>query len=262
MSDRDWPVLRWIAFDAGGTLISPDPPAPAVYAATARRFGSRLSAGEIAARFDEAFRAAELAELEDLTSADWSRPDVLTTSEDRERERWRQIVAHVIDDVEEPVECFHELFAHFARPESWRCYDDVGETLRTLSSRGCRLAVISNYDDRLNAICDGLPEFRPIELRVISSHVGCRKPSARFYAALASAAGSRPDELLVVGDDLVNDVEGARAAGLHALLLDRSAGPVRKTAGVISSLRELLDYFPPPPSLSPGRPGPPLAQNR
>jgi catechol 2,3-dioxygenase-like lactoylglutathione lyase family enzyme len=47
-----------------------------------------------------------------------------------------------------------------------------------------RLAAASNFDGRFDAICDGLPELRPIEVRTLSSQVGCRKPSVRFYQAL------------------------------------------------------------------------------
>src|SRR5207253_3715625 len=51
--------VRAVVFDAVGTLITPDPPAPAVYAEVGRKFGSRLGVEVIAARFRAAFRAGE-----------------------------------------------------------------------------------------------------------------------------------------------------------------------------------------------------------
>ena len=143
--------IRWIAFDAVGTLIYPDPPVAAVYAAAARRFGSRLTEEDIRRRFAEAFSQSE---AEVLSPVDWRRTDVLRTSEDRERRRWAEIVSRVIDDANDPAACFSELFNHFARTDSWRCYPDVAETLDRLAERGYRLAIVSNFDDRLNAICD------------------------------------------------------------------------------------------------------------
>jgi FMN phosphatase YigB (HAD superfamily) len=49
-------------------------------------------------------------------------------------------------------------------------------------------------------------------------------------------------EVLLVGDDRVNDYEGARAAGLRAVLVD----PTRGNTGapdVIGNLNELLQFL-------------------
>ena len=88
--------VRAVVFDAVGTLITPDPPAPAVYAEVGRKFGSRLGVEVIAARFRAAFRAEEDADR----AAGWR------TDEDREERRWRTIVAATLDDVSERDICF------------------------------------------------------------------------------------------------------------------------------------------------------------
>ena len=43
--------IRGVLFDAVGTLIYPDPPVAEAYRSIGRRFGSRLSVEQIAARF-------------------------------------------------------------------------------------------------------------------------------------------------------------------------------------------------------------------
>src|SRR5579884_3522174 len=96
------PGVRAVFFDAVGTLIHPEPPAGAVYAAVGRAAGSRLDPAAIAARFQAAFRAEEAADLR----------HGLRTSPGREVERWRHIVATVLDDVRDPEGCFRELWAH------------------------------------------------------------------------------------------------------------------------------------------------------
>jgi putative hydrolase of the HAD superfamily len=203
-----------VAFDAVGTLIHPEPPAPEVYAAVGRRFGCRRTVAEIAARFRTAFRAEE----------DWDRQHGWRTSEGREHERWRRIVGAVLDDVDDPAGCFGELFDHFARPGAWRCGPEVGPVLAAVAGGGVGLAVASNYDRRLWAVAAGLPDLRPIERLVISSEVGWRKPAAEFFAALVQGLGCSPEEVLHVGDDPVNDYDGARAAGLRAALVDPREG--------------------------------------
>src|SRR6266700_2023811 len=133
------PPLRAVAFDAVGTLIHPDPPAAAVYAAFGRRFGSRLDVAEIRLRFSAAF-----AEQERLDAQNG-----LATSEERELRRWRDIVARVLDDVADPAGCFAELYAHFARPDAWRIEGGAADVLGRLQRADFPIALASNYDHRL-----------------------------------------------------------------------------------------------------------------
>jgi putative hydrolase of the HAD superfamily len=228
------PPYRWIAFDAVGTVIHPTPPPGDVYYETARRFGSRLERDEIARRFKQAFRASE---RQDAAAEMALR---LCTSEDRERGRWQEIVAAVIDDAAESTACFAELFGHFARPQAWACFEEVPAVLAWLTDQGYRVAIASNFDRRLHSVCDGIDALRKIDLRIISSEVGWRKPSRAFFEALVAGAGCRPDEVLMVGDDFANDIEGARQAGLGAVSINRKgvAGP--DEIEDLWQLRELL----------------------
>lgn len=221
---------KCVAFDAVGTLIEPVPPASQVYFDVARRHGSRLAADDIARRFRTAFRDSE------RNGSGGSSADPLATSEKLEYERWRAIVGVVIDDVADSQCCFEELFAHFARPDAWRLFDDVPAALGQLSKCGVRLAIASNFDRRLHAICDALPVLQAISCRAISSEIGFRKPSPRFFEALLQAAGCRADELLVVGDDHENDVAGPRRLGIAAVQVDRRG---HADAPAVRSLAEL-----------------------
>jgi putative hydrolase of the HAD superfamily len=66
----------------------------------------------------------------------------------------------------------------------------------------------------------GRPELAPIQLLCISSEVGWRKPSSEFFSALCQSVGLPANQILFVGDDPINDVEGAVKAGLRAVLFD------------------------------------------
>jgi putative hydrolase of the HAD superfamily len=225
-----------IAFDAVGTLIHPTPPPGEVYFQVGRRFGSRLSADDIARRFKQAFRDSETA---DFKGAFGLR---LATSEARENERWRQIVGTVIDDITDSTGCFDALFAHFASPASWSCFNDVSAVLTELREAGYRLAIASNFDSRLHAVSDRFAAIEAIDLRMISSEVGYRKPGRAFFEALVAAAGCRADEVLMVGDDSVNDIEGAQQAGLGAILLNRRARPEKGEIGSLLELGDILEH--------------------
>jgi len=209
---------RWVAFDAVGTVIHPEPGVAQAYHAVAQRHGSKLTSAEISQRFRQVY-----AEYEELP------PERGETSESHELAKWREIVARVIVDLSDPEACFQELFDWFARPEAWRVFPDVVPAFDRLQAGGIQIALASNFDHRLHGVCAGLPGVASIAVRVVSSEVGWRKPSPGFYEALVAQTGVAPAEIVMIGDSWLNDIEGARQAGLRALWLDRrgTAAPGR-----------------------------------
>lgn len=224
------PHVNAVFFDAVGTLLFPDPPAPAMYAAVARRHGLTLSPADVRERFIASYRAEEAADSE----ADW------VTSEERERERWHRIVVETLAGVSDPEACYEHLFAHFATPEAWKLAPDAVDVFAALLGRGLVLGLGSNYDDRLWSVLAGFPELEPLRDRVlISSAVGVRKPGLGFFRAVAQAAACDVSGVLFVGDDLGNDYRGATAAGMPAVLLD----PHGRHAEVTERILRLADLI-------------------
>lgn len=201
--------IQVVVFDAVGTLIYPEPDVALIYTDVARRFGSKLNCAEVKDRFRQAFKEAN------------GRDAGARTSEKIEYERWRRIVARVLHDVGDAEGCFSELFAHFARPASWRLFPDVSGTLTGVRSKGCRVGVASNFDSRLLEIIGTLDPKGHIEFVMASSQIGFRKPHREFFDAIVSHAAVEAASIVYVGDELDNDVAAARSAGLHALLVDR-----------------------------------------
>ena len=204
--------VRAVVFDAVGTLLRPEPAVGVAYAAAARRFDSTRDATEVQSRFRAAWQAEEARDGE---------PGGLRTDEARERFRWQTIVAQVFPEVTRQDELFAALWNHFAHAANWRLFDDVPETWRELTARGLVLAVASNFDDRLPAICGLLEPLAGCRHVFVSSAVGYRKPAAEFYARVAAALDLPAASILMVGDDLENDVVAARQAGWIAVWLAR-----------------------------------------
>lgn len=225
-------MLRWIAFDAVGTLIDPEPDVATAYGQIGRKYGSRLTAAEIRLRFRTAFAASNAACLP-LESGHF------LTSEVLEAKRWRWIVERVLDDVQDREPCFAELYEHFAEPTNWRLFPDVAGVLDRLRNDGLRLAIASNFDQRLHAVCRGIPELQVMDEIVVSTDVGACKPSPRFFEALLDRCDCRPDELLMVGDDYEADVSGPQRIGIPALFLDRAEDSADENS--IRSLTELAE---------------------
>ena len=79
---------------------------------------------------------------------------------------------------------------------------------------------------------------------VVSSECRFRKPSRHFFLELLKGSGAKsPDEILVIGDSLANDVYGATRAGLQAVLMDRNIEARERefpeTVSSVQSLNEL-----------------------
>jgi putative hydrolase of the HAD superfamily len=222
-----------ILFDAVGTLICAEPPVADVYFAAGRRFGSSLAAGEVGRRFRAAMRRRQ-------GSADsLDRPP---TDHPREREMWRGIVADVFADVAgADGELFEELWRHFARPESWRLYDDAADTWRELQQQGLLVGVASNFDDRLLGICRGLPPLDACRHLFWSARIGHPKPSPHFFGRVQAELSLAPHEIVLVGDDWISDVLGARGAGWSAVFLDRSGQA--KSAEALATLHDLPKWL-------------------
>lgn len=221
--------VRAIYFDAVGTLIHPEPSAATVYADVGRRHGSWLRREEIHRRFAAAFARQDVID----GAAGWR------TSEARERERWKSIVAEVLDDVSDRAACFAELYDHFATPAAWRCDESAPSVLAEFARRGHILGLASNYDHRLHTVLAGLDALRGIERVLVSAEIGWRKPARPFFEAICTQAGVGGREVLYVGDDFDNDFAGAIGAGMEAVLLDPA--PPRKGISTISRLEEVLN---------------------
>jgi putative hydrolase of the HAD superfamily len=227
--------IEGIVIDAVGTLIEPQPKVADVYVEAAHRQGVELDGVEVRARFHRHFRNDELDEIR----------GPMVTDESIELRRWRRIVAAVLPEIPDPDRGFAELWAHFTRPDSWRCFDDVAPALRALAASRIPVRIGSNFDSRLRNVVAGLPEIAALrDDLIISSEVGFRKPHPAFFEAVCVSLGLPASRVLCVGDDLENDVLGARRSGLKGVLLDRSKQPARDVPHVtdLLALTSSLDH--------------------
>jgi putative hydrolase of the HAD superfamily len=118
---------------------------------------------------------------------------------------------------------FARLVRHFQQPDAWTVYPDVVPTLETLAARGLPLAVVSNWDSNLPRVLEMTGLRRYFCTVSVSAIEETGKPDAEIFRRTCAripipiAAG----EALHVGDSPVDDVGGARGAGLTAVLLDR-----------------------------------------
>lgn len=59
-----------------------------------------------------------------------------------------------------------------------------------------------------------LTNYFPLDRRIISGAVGFHKPDKRIFELLLNKFKIKPNEILMIGDDVINDIEGASKIGL------------------------------------------------
>jgi len=160
---------------------------------------------------------------------------------------WRFFLNRVRRDLDGgavSAEAFGRLAAHFRDPRSWSIYEDVLETLDGLRVRGFLLAVVSNWDSYLPELLEGLGLARRFRAVLVSAIEETGKPDPEIFRRACERLEVGPEEALHVGDSLKEDYEGARGAGLSALLLDREdqyAGIAERIASLSEVPRRLTE---------------------
>ena len=111
-------------------------------------------------------------------------------------------------------------------PQIWLSHD-AADALLTLRARGWRTAILTN----------GLPSSQAAKVRALGlhdlvdhivyaeEHAPGGKPAAEPFLAALNRLEVAPQNAVMVGDDRINDIEGARAVGMRTILLARGERP-------------------------------------
>lgn len=107
-----------------------------------------------------------------------------------------------------------------------RLYDGVLELLQALKAQGRGLYLLSNaqriFTERelhnlgLEPFFDGI---------FLSSDYTCKKPDRRFYEIMLKSCSIAPESAIMIGNDGVCDVQGAREVGLSTLYIRTNISP-------------------------------------
>jgi putative hydrolase of the HAD superfamily len=218
-------VSRAVLLDALGTLVELEPPTP-------------LLVGELATRGvhvgERAARAALLAEISYYRA---NHDDAGTRAGLADlRRRCAAIVEQHLRTGLPPDEVLAALLAALR----FRPYAEVPAVLRALRDRGAALVVVSNWDVSLHDVLDETGIAPLVDHAVTSAELGAGKPDPAIFAHALALAGARAHEALHAGDSLVADVEGARAAGIDAVLVARDGAPAPPGVRAVATLEGLL----------------------
>lgn len=217
------PSTKAVLLDALGTLVELEPP----FARLAAALGDEVPRD----RIERAMRA----EMAYYREHSHEGSDAESLAELREHS------ARVLSD-ELGLEVGVETMMSAIR---FRAYPDAEPAMAELRRRGLRLVCVSNWDCSLPEVLADVGLADALHDVVASAVAGARKPDPAIFELALSRAGCSPAEALAVGDTPEEDVAGADAAGIRALLIDRGGGPATDADGtpVISSLNRISDHL-------------------
>lgn len=240
-------AVELITFDAGGTLLTLRPD-------QAREWSLVLD--ELGLAVPEERIAAALQRERPLAAARRARtvpPSHAVTVEAGEERRCRFIMNVLREAGVAPDALPRAQEAIKGALDSARmyvAYPDALPALHALWERGLKLGVVTNAWPSLPRILLDLGFGEYLGFWVVSELIGVEKPGPAIFERALEIGGTPPERALQVGDDLRTDVAGARAAGMQAVLLDRSGGAEAAESAaaldvpVIRTLAVLPDLIP------------------
>lgn len=131
------------------------------------------------------------------------------------------------------------------RSRVFKLYEDSVEALEILRKRGLKIAALSNWDYSLHRIVRMLGLEPLLDEVVASLEEGVEKPDPKIFEITLERLRAEPDECLHVGDNPLDDVQGAMGAGMKAVLLDREKGtpPGKGVIYRLTEIPEVLDWI-------------------
>ncbi|MGB5962748.1 MAG: HAD-IA family hydrolase [Coleofasciculaceae cyanobacterium] len=213
-----------ILLDAVGTLFGVRGSVGEVYSAIADQFGVKVPAETLNEAFFSAFAA--------------SSPPIFPGNDPEEIpqcefEWWRVIAvrtfqqAGVLDEFADFTDFFDYLYHHFATEQPWFIYPDVIPALSAWRRIGIQLGVLSNFDSRLHFVLKALKLEEYFTSVTVSTLTGVAKPDPEIFAKALEKHFCDAEDAWHIGDSFKEDYQGAKAAGLKAILVERNQDMLR-----------------------------------
>ena len=163
-------------------------------------------------------------------------------------EYWEKWDSLVLKNLKIFDECFaKEILKKWFDYADCVIYPDTKETLARLKQRGLKLGLISTaYEEDITAIFERTNlEKRFFDIIIGANTVKKEKPHPDVFKYALEKLEVKPEETLFVGDHIDNDCKGARAVGIHALLIQRENRGPDNNSGFkrISSLEEICKFI-------------------
>ena len=216
-------MLQAAVFDVDFTIARPGPDlGPDGYVRLGRRHGLELDP----ARYDEARRAAFMTLKR--------HPEL-----DHDEEIWVLFTQRIIEAMGGTGDTYAaavEMEDAWSHAQHFELYDDALPVLTALRAAGLKIGLLSNTARDLDEFV--AHHLLTVDAVLTSRAHGKTKPHETIFRHMLELLGVEPEDAVMVGDTLEDDVEGALAVGMRAVLVDRE-GRYPDRVGRLDDLRLL-----------------------
>jgi putative hydrolase of the HAD superfamily len=226
--------VRAVFFDAAGTLLHVRGSVGKIYWELAKPHGIQSTPDLIEKAFQDVFETSPPPAFPNL------QPGLIRKTE---KQWWRDVVSrvfHQVGGIERFDEYFEKVFEFFSSSRGWELYPETKQVLGALKDRGLVIGIVSNFDSRIYPVLSELGIFPLIDSVHLSTHEGSAKPDVAIFKKALEAHSLHPKEALHVGDSFKEDIQGALAAGLGAIYVNRQVSREPEYIPTISNLKDLL----------------------
>jgi HAD superfamily hydrolase (TIGR01549 family) len=200
-------TLRAALFDVDFTIARPGPElGPEGYERLGARFGLTLDP----ARYDDA-RVAALVDLKHHPELEHDEAIWIAFTE--------RIIRGMGGDAGSAYDCAVEMTKAWEHAEHFELYEDALPVLERLRRHGLKLGLVSNTGRDLDAFV--AHHSLDVDAAISSGAHGKTKPHESIFRVVLDRLEVDPENAAMIGDSLADDVDGARALGMRAFLLDR-----------------------------------------
>ena len=208
-------TIQAVCFDVGSTLIRPCPSVAETMARVAAERGHDLTVRDF-----EPYMPA----MDAYYEAEYLRDGDFWCSHEGSTAIWLdqyRYVCHLVGIGHDADGMAGEVHAAFERSDHWEAYPDVLGCLRALKELGLLLAVVSNWDAGLEDLLRGMQLLPYFDEVVSSAVVGYRKPDPVIFDLACERLGVGAAHVAHIGDRPDADGDGASAAGIRPIIIDR-----------------------------------------
>ena len=233
--------LQLVTFDVTGTLIKVKGSVGVQYAKAAQKSGILADETVLEANFRPAFWKF------------WGLyPCYGAVSGKAVKDWWKFVVSETfltsrIEVEKETVgKISEELFEQFKTSECWETLPGAEETLSFLAEESVPIFAVSNTDDRIHSVLEGLNLTKYFSKILTCQELGVAKPNPSIFTHALKQADVPAQNAMHIGNSLTEDVVPAKHLGLTAVLVGekRQFENIQEEAPLIfEDLNEFLTFF-------------------
>jgi putative hydrolase of the HAD superfamily len=196
-----------VLFDVDFTLAKPGPAlGPEGYVSAGLRYGLTLDPSRFDAARDAALHLLKL------------HPEL-----DHDDEIWFAFTERIVLGMggEQPASyaCAVDITRAWELHENFELYEDTAPVLDELRRAGLKIGLLTNSARDVHAFARH--HRLEVDAALGSFHHGKTKPHASIFHAVLELLEVAPADAVMVGDTVEDDIEGAQALGMRAILVDR-----------------------------------------